>query len=112
MARPARFELATLCLEGRRSIQLSYGRVAYRNSIIALEVSVHGIAAARFHCGQFCASWASLLDFVLVHFVVKQATIDLEAVGCLRFVSTRLAESVTNQALFQLRYRFMKRQIE
>jgi hypothetical protein len=27
MARPARLELATLCLEGRRSIQLSYGRV-------------------------------------------------------------------------------------
>jgi hypothetical protein len=29
MARPARLELATLCLEGRRSIQLSYGRIAY-----------------------------------------------------------------------------------
>jgi hypothetical protein len=28
MARPARLELATLCLEGRRSIQLSYGRAA------------------------------------------------------------------------------------
>jgi hypothetical protein len=27
MARPARFELATLCLEGRRSIHLSYGRI-------------------------------------------------------------------------------------
>ena len=26
MARPARLERATLCLEGRRSIQLSYGR--------------------------------------------------------------------------------------
>jgi hypothetical protein len=28
MARPGRVELPTLCLEGRRSIQLSYGRVA------------------------------------------------------------------------------------
>jgi hypothetical protein len=27
MARPGRLELPTLCLEGRRSIQLSYGRV-------------------------------------------------------------------------------------
>ena len=27
VARPARFERATLCLEGRCSIQLSYGRV-------------------------------------------------------------------------------------
>ena len=27
MARPAGFEPATLCLEGRRSIRLSYGRV-------------------------------------------------------------------------------------
>ena len=28
MARPGRVELPTLCLEGRRSIQLSYGRPA------------------------------------------------------------------------------------
>jgi hypothetical protein len=27
VARPGRFELPTLCLEGRRSIQLSYGRI-------------------------------------------------------------------------------------
>ncbi len=29
MARPGRLELPTLCLEGRRSIQLSYGRTSY-----------------------------------------------------------------------------------
>jgi hypothetical protein len=39
MARPERFELPTLCFEGRCSIQLSYGRVAkYRNPIIELAV--------------------------------------------------------------------------
>ena len=32
MARPGRFELPTLCLEGRRSIQLSYGRAANSDS--------------------------------------------------------------------------------
>jgi hypothetical protein len=30
MARPERFELPTLCFEGRCSIQLSYGRVFFR----------------------------------------------------------------------------------
>jgi hypothetical protein len=28
MARPGRLELPTLCLEGRRSIRLSYGRIS------------------------------------------------------------------------------------
>ena len=32
VARPGRFELPTLCLEGRRSIQLSYGRLGYIDS--------------------------------------------------------------------------------
>ena len=32
MARPGRLELPTLCLEGRRSIQLSYGRTANPDS--------------------------------------------------------------------------------
>ena len=37
MARPERFELPTLCFEGRCSIQLSYGRMTnYRNPIIEL----------------------------------------------------------------------------
>ena len=31
MARPGRLELPTLCLEGRRSLQLSYGRVAHHD---------------------------------------------------------------------------------
>lgn len=34
MARPARFERATLCLEGRCSIQLSYGRTLYSLNFI------------------------------------------------------------------------------
>ena len=39
VARPARFERATLCLEGRCSIQLSYGRADYSDSkILALGV--------------------------------------------------------------------------
>src|SRR5712692_1901984 len=33
VARPGRFELPTLCLEGRRSIQLSYGRTAETDSV-------------------------------------------------------------------------------
>src|SRR5260370_1637294 len=32
MARPGRLELPTLCLEGRRSIQLSYGRSRFIDS--------------------------------------------------------------------------------
>src|SRR6267378_2088330 len=55
MARPGRLELPTLCLEGRRSIQLSYGRVAYCNYITELEASVHLPFGHDFCCAQFCA---------------------------------------------------------
>ena len=34
MARPGRLELPTLCLEGRRSIQLSYGRTVKTNQYL------------------------------------------------------------------------------
>jgi hypothetical protein len=36
MARPGRLELPTLCLEGRRSIQLSYGRIRGYSLILLL----------------------------------------------------------------------------
>src|SRR5262249_14380287 len=48
MARPGRFELPTLCLEGRCSIQLSYGRAAYCHCITELEASVAMCFQERF----------------------------------------------------------------
>jgi hypothetical protein len=41
VARPGRFELPTLCLEGRRSIQLSYGRIDSCDYITEGKTSVH-----------------------------------------------------------------------
>jgi hypothetical protein len=53
MARPGRFELPTLCLEGRRSIQLSYGRF----------VPVYLI--------RFCRSNSTLENSKMSHFAVR-----------------------------------------
>jgi hypothetical protein len=57
MVRPEGFEPPTLCLEGRRSIRLSYGRVGYyRNPIIELAALDSDSLNQRFpHCAQFCA---------------------------------------------------------
>jgi hypothetical protein len=44
VARPARLELATLCLEGRRSIQLSYGRVVFSFYFSHLQTSLQPLS--------------------------------------------------------------------
>jgi hypothetical protein len=49
MARPGRLELPTLCLEGRCSIQLSYGRTAATNSLYC--------ACRVFRNRQVCGFW-------------------------------------------------------
>ena len=59
MARPGRVELPTLCLEGRRSIQLSYGRAAYLQfrtlafpprTLFAQRAGTASGSASRCHC--------------------------------------------------------------
>ena len=57
VARPEGFEPPTLCLEGRRSFQLSYGRTAtYHNRITALQRLSLTRSVVRFeHCAQNCA---------------------------------------------------------
>src|ERR1700682_617865 len=63
MARPERFELPTLCFEGRCSIQLSYGRaVCYCNPIIELAACDSDSPKSRFpRCAQLCAHPAATL---------------------------------------------------
>jgi hypothetical protein len=60
MARPEGLEPPTLCLEGRCSIRLSYGRVAcYCNPITELAASDSDLLESCFHhCAQFCAHLA------------------------------------------------------
>src|SRR5579863_703941 len=57
MARPGRLELPTLCLEGRRSIQLSYGRLDCNQfSLMPLSQLSHWIAVrVQLQCARFCA---------------------------------------------------------
>jgi hypothetical protein len=47
MARPARLELATLCLEGRRSIQLSYGRLIDSKTLMAPQTTICYVFSER-----------------------------------------------------------------
>jgi hypothetical protein len=49
VARPGRLELPTLCLEGRRSIQLSYGRIlGYSSHSTALATLIRVRLLPRF----------------------------------------------------------------
>jgi hypothetical protein len=44
VARPGRLELPTLCLEGRRSIQLSYGRIVFSFYFSHLQTSLQPLS--------------------------------------------------------------------
>src|ERR1700675_4315944 len=61
MARPGRLELPTLCLEGRRSFQLSYGRVYWPHSITALGASSRSRFQSYLECAHFCAGQSPLV---------------------------------------------------
>ena len=52
MARPERFELPTLCFEGRCSIQLSYGRVFETHSVYGACPLVRNSGALRLTYGE------------------------------------------------------------
>ena len=47
MARPERFELPTLCFEGRCSIQLSYGRTRMRLILRHFRFRLHILSSYR-----------------------------------------------------------------
>jgi hypothetical protein len=51
VARPGRLELPTLCLEGRRSIQLSYGRAGCLDSK-SFRASNNAVLRARTFCAM------------------------------------------------------------
>ena len=56
LARPEGFEPPTLCLEGRRSFQLSYGRDVEFNNIIEFHASAPRSLGMPLASGQNCAS--------------------------------------------------------
>ena len=59
MARPGRFELPTLCLEGRRSIQLSYGRTVCYSDFRTLLAPINDFLAAgqvKSNCSKYSMS--------------------------------------------------------
>jgi hypothetical protein len=61
MARPEGFEPPTLCLEGRRSFQLSYGRIdCFHNPITELAALLLLLPEVLIpYCAQFCAHLAA-----------------------------------------------------
>src|ERR1700736_5805022 len=59
MARPGRLELPTLCLEGRRSIQLSYGRIlGYSFDSTKVATPIRQPIAPK--SWRFCSTWSNL----------------------------------------------------
>src|SRR6266702_2738617 len=59
VARPGRFELPTLCLEGRRSIQLSYGRLTDSKRFAAPKTIICYVLTL--YCARIPEFWTQLL---------------------------------------------------